>query len=175
VLQTFRFQVTLTRSPSTVGASADPSGQKLGDGGFQECSGLELEADVREYQEGGRNDAVIRRVGRVKLQPLVLKRGMFAATATQPAGSAGSGPQGTGALPDLWQWFQRMVAGTLPMPRYDGVIEVRGPTGTEPRATWRFVRGLPLKLVGPALNAKTGEIAIEELHVAHEGLWLETR
>jgi hypothetical protein len=30
-----------------------------------------------------------------------------------------------------------------------------------------------LKLVGPALNAKTGELAIEELHIAHEGLWLE--
>jgi hypothetical protein len=30
-----------------------------------------------------------------------------------------------------------------------------------------------VKLTGPALNAKTGEIAIEELHIAHEGLKLE--
>ena len=27
-------------------------------------------------------------------------------------------------------------------------------------------------MVGPALNAKTGEIAIEELHILHEGLRL---
>ena len=31
---------------------------------------------------------------------------------------------------------------------------------------------LPAKLVGPQLNAKTGDVAIEELHIAHEGLHL---
>ena len=35
-----------------------------------------------------------------------------------------------------------------------------------------FDRGLPSKVTGPALNAKTGEIAIEELHIVHEGLRL---
>ena len=30
-----------------------------------------------------------------------------------------------------------------------------------------------VKVAGPALNAKTGEIAIEELHIVHEGLRLE--
>jgi phage tail-like protein len=99
---------------------------------------------------------------------------MFAATAAQPAGTAGAGPDGAGVLPDLWLWFQGMVAGS-PIPRYDGVVEVRGPTGTGARATWRFSRGLPLKVVGPALNARTGEIAVEELHIAHECLWLEAR
>ena len=53
-------------------------------GGFAECSGLELEADVKEYLEGGRNDGVVRRVGRVKLVPLVLKRGMFSRRAATP-------------------------------------------------------------------------------------------
>ena len=40
------------------------------------------------------------------------------------------------------------------------------------RATWMFDRGLPSKISGPELNAKTGEIAIEELTIAHEGLRL---
>jgi len=40
------------------------------------------------------------------------------------------------------------------------------------RATWMFDRGLPAKIRGPELNAKTGEIAIEELTIAHEGLRL---
>ena len=67
------------------------------------------------------------------------------------------------------------VAGVLPVPRFDGVIVVMDPTNTVPVATWTFARGLPAKVVGPALNAKTGDVAIEELHIAHEGLRLETR
>jgi phage tail-like protein len=39
-------------------------------------------------------------------------------------------------------------------------------------ARWAFVRGLPAKVTGPQLNARTGEIAIEELHILHEGLRL---
>jgi hypothetical protein len=35
-----------------------------------------------------------------------------------------------------------------------------------------FERGLPARIAGPQLNAKTGEVAIEELHIAHEGLRL---
>jgi hypothetical protein len=31
---------------------------------------------------------------------------------------------------------------------------------------------LPQKIRGPELNAKTGEVAIEELHIVHEGLRL---
>ncbi|WP_127500916.1 phage tail protein [Actinoplanes solisilvae] len=158
--QTFNFVVTLTRGETASGSGAP---DLLGTGGFQECSGLELEADIKEYLEGGRNDGVIRRVGRVKLQPLVLKRGMFIAD--------------DGYVDDrVWQWLQSMVAGILPVPRYDGSIQVKAPdrrrTGTVAR--WTFERGLPMKVTGPALNGKTGDIAVEELHIAHEGLRLES-
>jgi phage tail-like protein len=179
VLQSFRFNVRLVRSIPLPADATDasetpaPDTDQLGDGGFQECTGLELEADIKEHLEGGRNDAVVRRVGRVKLQPIVLKRGMFAPS-TLPT-SSGSEPGSDRVIPDLWVWLQNMVKGVLPVPRFDGIVEVRGPVGEQPRAIWRFVRGLPLKVVGPALNAKTGELAIEELHIAHEGLWLETR
>ena len=47
------------------------------------------------------------------------------------------------------------------------------PGMTVTHATWTFDRGLPIKVIGPTLNAKTGDIAIEELHIAHEGLRLE--
>ncbi|MFF7282003.1 phage tail protein [Streptomyces griseorubiginosus] len=151
LLQTFRFEVVLTRS-----GSDDGTPERFTDGSFQECSGLELEADVKDYLEGGRNDGVVRRVGRVKLQPIVLKRGLFALDG--------------GADSALWDWLQGMVAGVLPIARYDGVIAVKDATGAETRATWRFVRGLPVKVTGPALNAKSGDIAIEELHIVHEGL-----
>ena len=153
LLTTFRFEVTFDRV-----SGAGP--QKLGDGGFQEVSGLEVEMDVVELEEGGRNDGVIRRVGRAKYQPLVCKRGMFTSTA------------GGDAEPELWQWLQDIVAGVRPVRRYNGAVVVQDQAGA-PTATWRFVRALPAKLVGPSLNGKTGEIAIEELHLHHEGLTLE--
>lgn len=150
LLTAFNFHVVLS------GADGAPP---LGDGGFQEVTGLEVEMDVTEYLEGGRNDGVVQRVGRAKYgQRIVLKRGMFMADDT--------------ALPDVWQWFQDIVVGVRPVRRYDGAIEVLTPAG-DVGATWRFRRGLPARLVGPSLNARSGEIAIEELHIAHEGLFLE--
>lgn len=152
LLTTFRFEVSFDR------ASGDGP-QHLGDGGFQEVSGLEVEMDIAEYAEGGRNDGVTRRVGRAKYQALVCKRGMF-------------GPVDGDVEPELWQWFQDVVVGVRPVRRYNGSVRVQDQAG-ETRATWRFVRALPAKIVGPTLNAKSGEIAIEELHLAHEGLLLE--
>jgi len=150
ILPAFRFEVTLLPSAGT-GALL------LADGAFQECTGLEIEMDVQDYLEGGRNDGVVRRVGRAKYQPLVLKRGMF----------HGAG----GADGALWLWLQGIVNGERPVRRYDGIVQVMSADGTV-RASWGFDRGLPSKLRGPELNAKTGEIAVEELTIAHEGLRL---
>jgi phage tail-like protein len=168
-VRAFRFNVTLRRAPDA-SSGASPTGETevaadseggtpLGDGAFQEVSGLELELDVTELLEGGRNDSVIRQIGRAKYVPLVLKRGMF---------YSASGELNR----ELWQWLQSIAAGTRPIPRYDGIVEVWGESLEEVVATWEFERGVPLKVRGPELNGKSGEIAIEELHIAHEGLRL---
>lgn len=151
-MRAFRFQVSLL---------ATNGGGPLGDGAFSECSGLSMDADLREILQGGINDEVTRRVGRVRLTPIVLKRGMFA-----PAG-------GGRANTDLWQWFSDTVAGVRPVRRYDGVLSVLPPAGDGPVAVWHFRRGLPARIAGPTLDARTGEVAIEELHIAHEGLRLD--
>jgi phage tail-like protein len=162
LLRSFRFKITLRKSVTVESGSQapndKPTGTELGDGAFQECSGLEVEMDVQEYLEGGRNDAVIKRVGRAKYSPVILKRGMF---------------YGAGGLAnrDLWKWIQGVVAGERPVARYDGVVKVMS-AGEKVSATWVFDRGVPMKIRGPELNAKTGEVAIEELHIAHEGLRL---
>jgi phage tail-like protein len=162
LLRTFRFQIKLRKSAAGESGSQQPedspTGAPLGDGAFQECNGLEVEMDVQEYLEGGRNDGVIRRVGRAKYSNIVLKRGMF-------YGDSGE------VNSDLWLWLQGVVAGVRPVTRYDGIIEVMS-VGDTVVAAWVFDRGLPAKVVGPQLNAKTGEIAIEEIHIAHEGLRL---
>jgi phage tail-like protein len=152
--RTFRFRVSLSPSPASDGTP--PGGGPLGDGGFQECSGLDVEMDVAEYTEGGRNNGVIQRAGRAKVARIVLKRGMLH-------------PADDDVNTELWSWFQDVVDGVRPLRRYDGTIEVLDDQGTAV-ATWTFSRGLPAKLVGPQLNARTGEVAIEELQIAHEGL-----
>jgi phage tail-like protein len=113
--------------------------------------------DIAELLEGGSNDRVVRRVGRAKYPTIVLKRGMFY-----------SGGQ---VSAELWTWIQSIVSGVRPVPRYDGIVEVMG-VADDVVARWQFDRGLPAKIRGPELNGKTGEIAIEELHIAHEGLRL---
>lgn len=152
LLTTFNFEVTFRR----ISGSGPTS---LTGGGFQEVTGLDVEMDVKDYEEGGRNDGVIRRVGRARYQPLVCKRGMF-------------GPAGGDAVPELWQWFQDVVAGVRPVRRYDGTVLVQDQL-RHTMAAWEFVAAVPSKLVGPQLNARTGEVAIEELHLAHQGLRLE--
>jgi phage tail-like protein len=162
LLRSFRFQVKLRKSTTVESGSQtpsdSPSGTELGDGAFQECSGLEIELDVQEYLEGGRNDGVIRHVGRAKYSPIILKRGMFY-------------PSSGRANRDLWLWIQSIATGERPVARYDGTVKVMS-VGEDVSATWVFDRGLPMKVRGPELNAKTGEVAIEELHIVHEGLRL---
>jgi phage tail-like protein len=163
---TFNFVVSLRKSPAaasgvsgTAKAPAADPGTPLCDGGFQECQGLEVEMDVQELVEGGRNDGVIRRVGRGKYTNIILKRGMF------------YGDDGK-VKTELWGWLQGILAGQRPVARYDGTVQAMSADGQTVLATWTFDRGLPQKISGPQLNAKSGEIAIEELHIAHEGLRL---
>jgi phage tail-like protein len=159
----FNFRVTLWRSDGQRSRSDAPP-ELLGDGGFQECSGLEIEMDAQEVQEGGRNDGVVRLVGRGKYTNIVLKRGMF----YPPDGKVNS---------EIWRWIQSVLSGTRPVIRYDGAIDVlnrrAGETEGRTLASWSFTRALPQKVRGPELNARTGELAIEELTLVHEGLRLE--
>lgn len=143
----------------SAGIGVSSSSGQLGDGGFQECSGLQIDMDVHEITEGGRNDGTVRLAGRGKYTNIVLKRGMLY-------------PTGGTAVNELWSWLQGMLSGQRPVVRYDGVIQVLNASSGAVTATWVFDRGLPAKVAGPALNAKSGEIAIEELTIAHEGLRL---
>jgi phage tail-like protein len=151
----FRFLVTFTPAPD-----ADPRAPALGSGGFTECSGLDLEMDVSEYPEGGRNDAVVQRVGRAKFARLVLKRGMVHS-------------HGHRVVPEFWQWLADSTAGVRPVRRYTVRVDVLD-EGRDVVASWAATRALPAKLVGPQLNGRTGEVVIEELHLAHEGLRMVT-
>ena len=146
----------LPRRPWPAASSATSSATAAS----RSAAGSSWRPTPKEYLEGGRNDG-FRRVGRVKLVPIVLKRGMFVAqprAARRPTPRSGTGCTG-------------MVSGRLPLPRYDGAVEVLRPgrTSRGSSPSWTFDRGLPSKVTGPSLNAKTGEIAVEELHIAPRG------
>ena len=88
---------------------------------------------------------------------------------------------------DLWDWHRQVLAGSRAPLRKNGIIvlsergglpTIGGPPAVgvanldkPPVAVWFFRQGLPEKLQGPSLNAKSNEIAVESLEVVHEGLW----
>ncbi len=124
-------------------------GKPLVNAAFAECDGLEMNMEVKTIREGGANDRQIRLNGPITYGLLTLKRGMTASF-------------------DLWEWFNDSVDD--PRLRANGEVVLFGVDGSTERARFLLSRCLPVKLKGPALNAKDGQIAVEELQVAYETL-----
>jgi phage tail-like protein len=146
----FRFQVWFTRDAAL---TATPTA--LSDAGFSEVSGLEANVEVKAYAEGGRAEGARQLVGRTTYPNLVLKRGMSRNLET-------------------WRWFSDVARGVRPVPRKGVIVELLD-VGDVSRvvARWTVSSAVPVKMKLGDLNAKTGEIAIEELHLAHEHLELD--
>jgi phage tail-like protein len=68
---------------------------------------------------------------------------------------------------DLWDWFAAVVID--PSIRASAEVVMLAPNGAE-RARFVLDRCIPMKLKAPALNAKDGAVAIEELQLAYESL-----
>lgn len=118
-------------------------------GAFAECDGLEITHEVKTIREGGANDRQIRLAGPVALGTLTLRRGM------------------TDSF-DLWTWFTAVQDD--PRVRGDVVVVLFGADPSVVRARFLLTRCLPVKIKAPALNAKDGPIAIEELQLVYETL-----
>lgn len=118
---------------------------------FAECDGLEMTQDVKTIRQGGDNLRQIRLNGQVSYGQLTLKRGM------------------TGDFA-LWQWFQDSVAD--PRLRAGAEVVLLAPDGSTERARFQLSRCLPVKMKAPQLNARDGQVAIEELQIAYESLQL---
>ncbi|HZS38680.1 MAG TPA: phage tail protein [Polyangia bacterium] len=123
-------------------------------GVFSECTGIDATMEPKVIKEGGRNYGANQRVGQVTFSTVILKRGM---TSTA----------------HLWKWWS-LVAGGKYAFRLSADITIFEQDGT-PAVGFTLERVLPVKFKAPDLNAMTGNaVAIEELHLAHEGLrrWL---
>jgi len=132
-------------------------------GGFSECQGLNCEMELETYWEGGENLHPHKLVKTARHPNLVFKSGVT-------------------FNPGIWDWWRQVMSGSGRQKRKNGLILLMdrgGPNLTGmglpgldriPVAAWSFSNGFPERLIGPNLNAKGNEIAIETLEISHEGL-----
>lgn len=121
--------------------------------GFSECTGANTEQDVIEYREGTMDITVTKIPGLKKFGDITLKRGF---TTSQ----------------DLWLWRKTAMDGAVV--RRGGHIVLNDESG-KPALRWTFTNAWAKKYAAPTFNAKTNEVAIEELVLAVEGLELDAQ
>jgi len=122
---------------------------------FSEVSGLDSENTPIEYREGADATNAPRKLpGIEKYSNVMLKRGLTGSTL-------------------LWEWRKEVRdGGTAFPPSRNVVIKVLNEKHDRgsPAMTFTLTRAWPTKLMGPSLNAKGNEFAIEQLDLAHERL-----
>lgn len=125
-------------------------------GGFSEVTGLEATMEPKVIKVGGRNYGAIQRAGQVSFATVVLKRGIIQAQ-------------------HLWAWWSLFSGadrarngGWAAASRCDVSIALLD--GRTPVLGWQLENAMPVKFKTADLNARGTEIAIEELHLVHEGL-----
>jgi phage tail-like protein len=122
-------------------------------GSFAECTGLEGTMEPKVIREGGRNYGAAQRAGGTTFATVVLKRGIS-------------------TNQNLYQLFNTLATGTF-APRLQVTINVFDVDGSAVMA-WQLDKAMPIKYKFSDLNARNSEVGIEELHLAHEGLWSVT-
>jgi phage tail-like protein len=154
-------------------------------GAFAECDGLEMTLEAKAIREGGRNFGPVYLSGPVSYGQLVLKRGMtsnmdlwnwFESMIGDPSGgllgglgvptSASLGPGGLGSSSGT-----KLPVGAL---RASAEIVMLAADGVTEQAHFKLTGCIPTKIKAPALNAKEGLLAIEEMVIAYESLSVES-
>lgn len=138
----------------TVEIALPDAGQPLCEAAFAECSGLEVTTEVKTIREGGNNNQPVHLAGPVSYAQLSLKRGMTTSF-------------------DLWDWFERVLRDGQQHLRATCEVHVLSGDRTRDTAVFVLTGCLPTKLKAPTLNAKDGQIAIEEMQIAYELLSLK--
>jgi phage tail-like protein len=125
---------------------------EIGDGGkqiqavFTELSGLQVEMQVMEYEEGGTNSFVHRLPGRLKVGNITLKHGLTKSN-------------------DFLKWCMKLERKNVTVVMYD----VKG----QPVVRWHFNKAYPVKWTGPSFTADSTAMAIESVEITHQGLTVE--
>lgn len=121
---------------------------------FAECDGLEMSMEPKSFSEGGNNTAQVHLAGAVTFSQLSLKRGM----------SSDFG---------LWRWFNEVMKSDGRGLRGQATVVMLAADHVTTQVTFKLRDCLPIKLKAPALNAKEGAIAIEEVQIAYAAFDVE--
>jgi phage tail-like protein len=121
---------------------------------FSDVDGLEMNLEPKTIREGGRNTGPVHMAGGVGYGQLSLKRGMTSNF-------------------DLWNWFEAVASPGNGGLRGSADIVMLAGDGTQ-QAQFRLTGCLPVKVKAPALSAKDGLVAIEEMSVVYESMTLVT-
>ena len=122
-------------------------------GYFTEVTGLGSEHEVIEHKvvSDKGHEEVHKIPGRLKWGDITLKRGI------------------TDKM-DVWEWRQKVVDGKLKDARTHCSI-IMMDRNYEDVARWDFNNAWPSKVTGPSLKADSNELGVEELVLAHEGIF----
>jgi phage tail-like protein len=121
--------------------------------GFQEVSGLNIQADVVEFRDGSDPESHPRKMpGQLNYSNIVLKRGIV------PSDN------------EFFAWINTIQLNVVE--RRDVVVQLLNHQHN-PVMTWKIRNAFPVRYSGPVLSANTSEVAMEELELAHDGLFVE--
>lgn len=123
----------------------------IGSLGCSEISGLEVGGDPVEYREGTDPNTVRKLETLRTYSNLTVRRGY-----TQRF--------------EFWEWIQNVYNGTRD--RRNGFITLLNEAG-QPVMRWSFVNGYANRITGPSFNATSNDVAMEELEIVIEGLFLD--
>jgi phage tail-like protein len=115
---------------------------------FTEVSGLQVEMQTQDYEEGGTNTFIHKLPGRLKVANVTLKHGLTKSN-------------------DFLQWCMKLERRNVSVVMYDSV--------GKPVVRWNFARAYPVKWVGPQFTADSTAIAIESIELAHDGLTVDAQ
>jgi len=123
-------------------------------GSFTEASGLSVEVEVEELQEGGQNQFVHKLPGPMSWPNIVLKAGVTDSV-------------------DLFTWLSKssgegFSGNSNSLTRESGTITLIDGKN-QPIRSWTFAGAFPVRWTGPTLAAGSSELAQEELEIAHHG------
>ena len=122
---------------------------------FQECSGLDTEAQPIEYRHGNSPIfSTIKMPGLVKTSNVTLKKGIFVNDNK------------------FYDWYAKIKMNIIL--REPVVISLLDETGA-PKMVWTLSNAWPTKVTGTDLKSDGNEVAVETLELAHEGLKIEVK
>jgi phage tail-like protein len=118
--------------------------------GFSEVTGLNAEAAVVEYREGTDDIHTRKLPALIKFGNVTLKRGVVLNDA------------------DMFTLFKNVLDGDIV--RADTMSIVLLDEKRQEVVRWNLRNAWPTKWTGPEMKANAGEIAMESLEIAHEGV-----